>query len=113
MNKVTTSKIHVSTTSSKQKESSSTSMETTTTSILTTTDIPTTAEPTCKEMPLDLVLLVDISKSPEDFESQRQFLKDTIKYLDISDESTRVGIVSYGGDEDVPMTEFLSDKNGF
>ncbi|XP_051753141.1 matrilin-4 isoform X6 [Ctenopharyngodon idella] len=58
---------------------------------------PKSAEPKCKSGPVDLVFIIDGSRSvrPHEFETMRKFMIDIIHELDIGLESTRVGVVQY------------------
>ncbi|XP_067316540.1 matrilin-4 isoform X2 [Pseudorasbora parva] len=58
---------------------------------------PQSAEPKCKSGPVDLVFIIDGSRSvrPHEFETMRKFMIDIIHELDIGLESTRVGVVQY------------------
>ncbi|XP_061583028.1 matrilin-4 isoform X3 [Cololabis saira] len=51
----------------------------------------------CKSGPMDLVFLIDSSRSvrSHEFETMRKFMIDIIKTLDIGPEATRVGVVQY------------------
>lgn len=56
-----------------------------------------TAEPKCKSGPVDLVFIIDGSRSvrPHEFETMRKFMIDIIHEMDIGLEATRVGVVQY------------------
>ncbi|XP_051986840.1 matrilin-4-like isoform X25 [Xyrauchen texanus] len=58
---------------------------------------PKSAEPKCKSGPVDLVFIIDSSRSvrPHEFETMRKFMINIIHELDISLEDTRVGVVQY------------------
>ncbi|XP_048055091.1 matrilin-4 isoform X9 [Megalobrama amblycephala] len=58
---------------------------------------PKSAEPKCKSGPVDLVFIIDGSRSvrPHEFETMRKFMIDIIHELDIGLDSTRVGVVQY------------------
>ncbi|XP_042614888.1 matrilin-4-like isoform X13 [Cyprinus carpio] len=58
---------------------------------------PKSAEPKCKSGPVDLVFIIDGSRSvrPHEFETMRKFMIDIIHELDIGLEATRVGVVQY------------------
>ncbi|XP_057194354.1 matrilin-4 isoform X1 [Triplophysa rosa] len=58
---------------------------------------PKSAEPKCKSGPVDLVFIIDGSRSvrPHEFETMRKFMIDIINELDIGLETTRVGVVQY------------------
>ncbi|XP_051563038.1 matrilin-4-like isoform X12 [Myxocyprinus asiaticus] len=58
---------------------------------------PKSAEPKCKSGPVDLVFIIDSSRSvrPHEFETMRKFMIDIIHELDIGLEATRVGVVQY------------------
>ncbi|XP_015256592.1 PREDICTED: matrilin-4 isoform X3 [Cyprinodon variegatus] len=51
----------------------------------------------CKSGPVDLVFLIDSSRSvrPHEFETMRKFMIDILNTLDIGPDSTRVGVVQY------------------
>ncbi|KAM8867731.1 matrilin-4 [Synchiropus picturatus] len=51
----------------------------------------------CKSGPVDLVFLIDSSRSvrPHEFETMRKFMIDILDTLDIGPNSTRVGVVQY------------------
>ncbi|XP_041836986.1 matrilin-4 isoform X2 [Melanotaenia boesemani] len=51
----------------------------------------------CKSGPLDLVFLIDSSRSvrPHEFETMRKFMIDILNTLDIGLDTTRVGVVQY------------------
>lgn len=51
----------------------------------------------CKTGPVDLVFLIDSSRSvrPHEFETMRKFMIDIINTLDIGLNATRVGVVQY------------------
>ncbi|XP_043978503.1 matrilin-4 isoform X5 [Gambusia affinis] len=71
--------------------------------IFLTLAIFTTARPKsgpnqkCKSGPVDLVFLIDSSRSvrPHEFETMRKFLIDILNTLDIGLDTTRVGVVQY------------------
>ncbi|XP_053323171.1 matrilin-2 isoform X1 [Spea bombifrons] len=52
----------------------------------------------CHNKPLDLVFIIDSSRSvrPHDFQKVKEFLITILKFLDISPEATRVGLLQYG-----------------
>ncbi|XP_059426444.1 matrilin-4-like isoform X2 [Carassius carassius] len=58
---------------------------------------PKSAEPKCKSGPVDLVFIIDGSRSVRhhEFETMRKFMIDIIHELDIGLEATRVGVVQY------------------
>ncbi|XP_069807588.1 matrilin-4 isoform X3 [Dendropsophus ebraccatus] len=58
---------------------------------------PKTDEPQCKAGPMDLVFIIDSSRSvrPFEFESMRKFMIDMINSLEIGATETRVGVVQY------------------
>uniref|UniRef100_A0A8C1A8Y1 Matrilin 4 n=1 Tax=Cyprinus carpio carpio TaxID=630221 RepID=A0A8C1A8Y1_CYPCA len=58
---------------------------------------PKSAEPKCKSGPVDLVFIIDGSRSvrAHEFETMRKFMIDIIHELDIGLEATRVGVVQY------------------
>ncbi|XP_078508318.1 matrilin-4 isoform X2 [Lissotriton helveticus] len=65
---------------------------------LTTLDArPQAAVSTCKTGPMDLVFIIDSSRSvrPFEFETMRKFMIDIIHILDIGPNATRVGVVQY------------------
>uniref|UniRef100_A0A3B3I8W7 Matrilin 4 n=1 Tax=Oryzias latipes TaxID=8090 RepID=A0A3B3I8W7_ORYLA len=51
----------------------------------------------CKPGPLDLIFLIDSSRSvrPHEFETMRKFMIDILNSLEIGPDSTRVGVVQY------------------
>uniref|UniRef100_A0A3B4B826 VWFA domain-containing protein n=1 Tax=Periophthalmus magnuspinnatus TaxID=409849 RepID=A0A3B4B826_9GOBI len=55
------------------------------------------AQPKCKSGPVDLVFLIDSSRSvrPHEFETMRKFMIDILNELDIGPDTTRVGVVQY------------------
>uniref|UniRef100_A0A3Q3M2D0 Matrilin 4 n=1 Tax=Mastacembelus armatus TaxID=205130 RepID=A0A3Q3M2D0_9TELE len=70
--------------------------------ILLTLAVLTTARPKhgqskCKSGPVDLVFLIDSSRSvrPHEFETMRKFMIDILNTLDIGPNATRVGVVQY------------------
>ncbi|XP_073406539.1 matrilin-2 isoform X2 [Dendrobates tinctorius] len=52
----------------------------------------------CHNKPLDLVFIIDSSRSvrPYDFEKVKEFLITVLKFLDIGQDTTRVGLLQYG-----------------
>ncbi|KAM6980657.1 matrilin-3-like [Aplochiton taeniatus] len=68
----------------------------------------------CRSRPLDLVFIIDSSRSvrPAEFEKVKLFLVDMVDTLDIGSEATRVGLVNYAS---TVIIEFLlktySDKS--
>ncbi|XP_055077948.1 matrilin-4 isoform X1 [Periophthalmus magnuspinnatus] len=65
--------------------------------VLTTARPKTGAQPKCKSGPVDLVFLIDSSRSvrPHEFETMRKFMIDILNELDIGPDTTRVGVVQY------------------
>ncbi|CAK6981303.1 matrilin-4 isoform X4 [Scomber scombrus] len=61
------------------------------------TSRPTAPEQKCKSGPVDLVFLIDGSRSvrPHEFETMRKFMIDILNTLDIGLNATRVGVVQY------------------
>ncbi|XP_072541025.1 matrilin-4 isoform X1 [Salminus brasiliensis] len=57
----------------------------------------TAGDPKCKSGPVDLVFIIDGSRSvrPHEFETMRKFMIDIIHELDVGRDSTRVGVVQY------------------
>ncbi|XP_064506672.1 matrilin-3 [Pseudopipra pipra] len=55
------------------------------------------ADTTCKNRPLDLVFIVDSSRSvrPEEFEKVKVFLSEMIDTLDVGERTTRVAVMNY------------------
>lgn len=51
----------------------------------------------CKSGPVDLVFLIDSSRSvrPHEFETMRKFMIDILDTLDVGLDATRVGVVQY------------------
>nr|XP_005155930.1 matrilin-4 isoform X13 [Danio rerio] len=58
---------------------------------------PKSGEPKCKSGPVDLVFIIDGSRSvrPHEFETMRKFMIDIIHELDIGLAATRIGVVQY------------------
>ncbi|XP_032912382.1 matrilin-3 isoform X3 [Catharus ustulatus] len=54
-------------------------------------------DPACKNRPLDLVFIVDSSRSvrPEEFEKVKIFLSEMIDTLDVGESTTRVAVMNY------------------
>uniref|UniRef100_A0A668UU60 VWFA domain-containing protein n=1 Tax=Oreochromis aureus TaxID=47969 RepID=A0A668UU60_OREAU len=85
--------------------------------ILLTLAVLTTARPKtepaqkCKTGPVDLVFLIDSSRSvrPHEFETMRKFMIDIINTLDIGLNATRVGVVQYSSQV---RTEFTLKTHG-
>uniref|UniRef100_A0AAV2M875 VWFA domain-containing protein n=1 Tax=Knipowitschia caucasica TaxID=637954 RepID=A0AAV2M875_KNICA len=65
--------------------------------VLTTARPKTGSQPKCKSGPVDLVFLIDSSRSvrPHEFETMRKFMIDILNELDIGPDATRVGVVQY------------------
>uniref|UniRef100_A0A8C6LJ23 Matrilin 4 n=1 Tax=Nothobranchius furzeri TaxID=105023 RepID=A0A8C6LJ23_NOTFU len=65
--------------------------------VLTTARPKAGAEQKCKSGPVDLVFLIDSSRSvrPHEFETMRKFMIDILDTLDIGLDTTRVGVVQY------------------
>lgn len=61
------------------------------------TSVPSGPEQKCKSGPVDLVFLIDSSRSVrrDDFETMRKFMIDILSTLDIGLNATRVGVVQY------------------
>lgn len=61
-------------------------------------------EQKCKSGPVDLVFLIDSSRSvrPHEFETMRKFMIDILNTLDIGLNSTRVGVVQYSSQVQAP-----------
>lgn len=59
--------------------------------------LPSGPEQKCKSGPVDLVFLIDSSRSvrPHEFETMRKFMIDILATLDIGLNATRVGVVQY------------------
>ncbi|NXW94130.1 MATN2 protein, partial [Alopecoenas beccarii] len=55
-------------------------------------------ENTCSNKHLDLVFIIDSSRSvrPYDFEKVKEFILTILQFLDISPDATRVGLIQYG-----------------
>ncbi|NXH74257.1 MATN2 protein, partial [Hydrobates tethys] len=55
-------------------------------------------ENTCNNKRLDLVFIIDSSRSvrPYDFEKVKEFILTILQFLDISPDATRVGLIQYG-----------------
>ncbi|XP_071067836.1 matrilin-4 [Dasypus novemcinctus] len=58
---------------------------------------PQVAGPRCRTGPLDLVFVIDSSRSvrPFEFETMRQFLVGLLRGLDVGPNATRVGVIQY------------------
>uniref|UniRef100_A0A8C2FV33 Matrilin 3b n=1 Tax=Cyprinus carpio TaxID=7962 RepID=A0A8C2FV33_CYPCA len=91
---------------------------TTTTTTATTTTTTTTPVPVstphapaqlCKSRPLDLVFIIDSSRSvrPAEFEKVKIFLSEMVDSLDIGSDATRVALVNYASTVNI---EFLLKK---
>ncbi|XP_029991060.1 matrilin-4 isoform X2 [Sphaeramia orbicularis] len=65
--------------------------------VLTTARPKAGTEQKCKSGPVDLVFLIDSSRSvrPHEFETMRKFMIDILNTLDIGPDATRVGVVQY------------------
>uniref|UniRef100_A0A3B5MFY5 VWFA domain-containing protein n=1 Tax=Xiphophorus couchianus TaxID=32473 RepID=A0A3B5MFY5_9TELE len=65
--------------------------------VVFTTARPKSGQSKCKSGPVDLVFLIDSSRSvrPHEFETMRKFLIDILNTLDIGLDTTRVGVVQY------------------
>ncbi|XP_076869102.1 matrilin-1-like isoform X1 [Brachyhypopomus gauderio] len=52
----------------------------------------------CKGKMLDFVFVIDSSRSirPDDYERVKLFIKDTVQFLDVGEDRTRVGLLQYG-----------------
>ncbi|XP_016106065.1 matrilin-4-like [Sinocyclocheilus grahami] len=63
-------------------------------------------ERSCEGRPLDLVFVVDSSRSvrPEDYERMKTFIKDLLLFLNVAHNETRVGLVQFGS---VVQNEFF------
>ncbi|XP_016330615.1 matrilin-4-like [Sinocyclocheilus anshuiensis] len=63
-------------------------------------------EGSCEGRPLDLVFVVDSSRSvrPEDYERVKTFIKDLLLFLNVAHNETRVGLVQFGS---VVQNEFF------
>ncbi|XP_030581703.1 matrilin-4 isoform X2 [Archocentrus centrarchus] len=79
--------------------------------VLATARPKTEPEQKCKSGPVDLVFLIDSSRSvrPHEFETMRKFMIDIINTLDIGLNSTRVGVVQYSSQV---RTEFTLKTHG-
>lgn len=57
----------------------------------------TATRPNCRNRPIDLVFIIDSSRSvrPTEFEKAKEFLQDMVDSLEIGFDSTRVGLVNY------------------
>lgn len=60
----------------------------------------------CKSRPLDLVFIIDSSRSvrPAEFEKVKVFLSDMVDSLDVGPDATRIGVVNYASTVNI---EFL------
>ncbi|KAM3595435.1 uncharacterized protein V6R79_023511 [Siganus canaliculatus] len=74
----------------------------------------TAARSNCRNRPIDLVFIIDSSRSvrPAEFEKAKEFLQDMVESLEIGSDATRVGLVNYASTVQI---EFLlkthSDKS--
>lgn len=57
----------------------------------------TATRPNCRHRPIDLVFIMDSSRSvrPAEFEKAKEFLKDMLDSLEIGSDATRVGLINY------------------
>lgn len=57
----------------------------------------TATRPNCRNLPIDLVFIIDSSRSvrPAEFEKAKEFLQDMVDSLEIGSDATRVGLVNY------------------
>ncbi|XP_070291864.1 matrilin-3a isoform X4 [Salvelinus sp. IW2-2015] len=64
---------------------------------ITTTSVETATDNSCRSRPLDLVFIIDSSRSvrPGEFEKVKIFLADMVDTLDVGPEATRVAVVNY------------------
>ncbi|XP_017287181.1 matrilin-2-like isoform X2 [Kryptolebias marmoratus] len=60
-------------------------------------DAPDSATSNCRNRPIDLVFIIDSSRSvrPAEFEKAKEFLQDMVGSLVIGSDATRVGLVNY------------------
>ncbi|XP_029899933.1 matrilin-3b isoform X2 [Myripristis murdjan] len=65
--------------------------------ISTLTRTGTASRPNCRNRPIDLVFIIDSSRSvrPAEFEKAKEFLQDMVDSLEIGSDATRVGLVNY------------------
>ncbi|XP_018550479.1 matrilin-3a [Lates calcarifer] len=65
--------------------------------ITTVSPVETETESQCRSRPLDLVFIIDSSRSvrPGEFEKVKIFLADMVDTLDVGSEATRVAVVNY------------------
>ncbi|XP_055729135.1 matrilin-3a isoform X2 [Salvelinus fontinalis] len=65
--------------------------------VITTTSVETATDNSCRSRPLDLVFIIDSSRSvrPGEFEKVKIFLADMVDTLDVGPEATRVAVVNY------------------
>ncbi|KAM3861057.1 matrilin-3a [Diretmus argenteus] len=65
--------------------------------IITTVSVETETESQCRSRPLDLVFIIDSSRSvrPGEFEKVKIFLADMVDTLDVGPDATRVAVVNY------------------
>ncbi|ROL53522.1 Matrilin-2 [Anabarilius grahami] len=63
-------------------------------------------ESSCGGRPLDLMFVIDSSRSvrPDDFERVKSFIRDVLLFLDVARDQTRVGLVQFGS---VVQNEFF------
>lgn len=66
-------------------------------------------EQKCQAGPMDLVFLIDSSRSvrPHEFETMRKFMIDILNTLDIGLNTTRVGVVQYSSQVRRPHLPWL------
>ncbi|XP_071324155.1 matrilin-3a isoform X1 [Trachinotus anak] len=66
-------------------------------SITTVSPVETETDSQCRSRPLDLVFIIDSSRSvrPVEFEKVKIFLADMVDTLDVGSEATRVAVVNY------------------
>ncbi|XP_020351809.1 matrilin-3a isoform X2 [Oncorhynchus kisutch] len=65
--------------------------------VITTASVETATDNSCRSRPLDLVFIIDSSRSvrPGEFEKVKIFLADMVDTLDVGPEATRVAVVNY------------------
>jgi len=86
----------------------------TTTPVPTTTPTPTLEPPVCVGEPLDLFLVVDISKSINKVEIQkeRDAIELILEYIDVGKDASRVGLIKYHREAEIEfgLDEYTSNK---
>uniref|UniRef100_A0A671MT59 Matrilin 3a n=1 Tax=Sinocyclocheilus anshuiensis TaxID=1608454 RepID=A0A671MT59_9TELE len=73
---------------------------------------PAATDSQCRSRPLDLVFIIDSSRSvrPGEFEKVKIFLADLVDTLDVGPDATRVAVVNYASTK--AMDEAFTEKSG-